>query len=77
MSYTYDEAGNVLTTTNGDGDVTANTYDGNQLASTTVGYGTSAAATTSYTYDENGNIASITDPTATSPVTPTMPTATC
>ena len=30
--------------------------------STTVGYGTAAAATTSYTYDGNGNVASETDP---------------
>jgi RHS repeat-associated protein len=60
-SYTYDCNGNVLTDTNGIGDVTRNVYDGNQLIVSTVGYGTSAAETTTYTYDQNGNIATITD----------------
>ena len=59
---TYDEDGNLLTTTDGAGDVTFNVYDGDQLVSTTVGYGTAAAATTSYSYDGNGNVASEKDP---------------
>ena len=31
MTYTYDQAGNVLTQTDGDDNITTNTYDGNQL----------------------------------------------
>jgi RHS repeat-associated protein len=62
LTKTYDEDGNLLTTADGVGDVTFNVYDGNRLVSSTTGYGTSAAATTSYTYDEDGNVASETDP---------------
>jgi YD repeat-containing protein len=51
-SDTYDPNGNLLTAVDGDGNVTANVYDGNLLISTTVGYGTAAAATT--TYAKNG-----------------------
>ena len=36
MSWTYDEAGNVLTQTDGDGNVTTNTWDGDQLMSQVV-----------------------------------------
>ena len=60
-SQTFDGNGNVLTSTNGDGDVTTNVYDANRLMSSTVGYGTAAAATTSYVYDGNGNQTSVTD----------------
>ena len=59
---TYDEDGNLITTTNGASDVTFNVYDGDQLASTTVGWNMPAAATTYYSYDGNGNVASEKDP---------------
>ncbi|HUD39916.1 MAG TPA: RHS repeat-associated core domain-containing protein [Streptosporangiaceae bacterium] len=69
-SYTYDRNGNLLTTTapptsnaNGAPDqVTVSTYNAaSELASQTVGYGTSAAATASYCYDPDGDKTSVVD----------------
>ena len=57
MSYTYDEAGNVLTQTDGDGNTTTNAYDGNQLISTVVTDASNKVISSmSYTYDEAGNV---------------------
>ena len=36
MANTYDLDGNLLTSTDGDGNMTTNTYDGNQLMPTVV-----------------------------------------
>ena len=66
----YDAAGQLLeveappATTGGSDVVTANTYDaGGNLTTTTTGYGTTSASTTSYCYDSDG------DKTATVPGT--------
>ena len=60
---TYDPDGNLLTTTNGDGNVTVYTYDGaGRKTSETVASGTPQAATTSYVYDADGNLSKVTDP---------------
>src|SRR6266487_572968 len=68
---TYNAAGLLATTTyppdsNTPGApsmVTSDTYDTNgQMTSETVGYGTSAAATTSYCYDPNGNQTAVVPP---------------
>ena len=52
----------MLTSVDGVGDVTVNVWDDDELTSTTVGYGTPAAAKTSYTYNELGQQVSETDP---------------
>jgi RHS repeat-associated protein len=61
-STAYDENGNVTRQTDANGNVTVTQYDDGRPTSVTVGYATSAAATTSYTYDANGNVLSETDP---------------
>jgi RHS repeat-associated protein len=62
-SRTYDDAGNMLTQTDGSGRTTAWTYNAaNQVTSETVAYGTPQAATTTFAYDANGNLLSVTDP---------------
>jgi len=65
-TYTYDGAGNLLTTTappattGGPAQVTMDTYNSaGELASETTGYGTSVASTTSYCYDPNGDQTSV------------------
>ena len=65
-TYTYDANGNETETTgpptsNGGGDqITVNTYNSaGELASSTAGYGTSAASTVSNCYDPDGNTTSV------------------
>jgi RHS repeat-associated protein len=61
-SETYDLAGNVKTSTDGDGNITSNFYDGNQLVATTVSdrAGTPISRTLE-SYDLAGNMVSSTD----------------
>jgi RHS repeat-associated protein len=63
-TYTYDPAGNMVEavappTSNSGGAPTDDTFDtynaDGELSSDTIGYGTSAASTTSYCYDPNGD----------------------
>jgi RHS repeat-associated protein len=68
-TYAYDGDGNLTQTTEpsatdgGPDQVTVNTYtSAGQLASQTVGFGTSAASTTSYCYDPDGNKTSVVSP---------------
>jgi RHS repeat-associated protein len=64
-SYSYDPAGNLLTSTDPNGITTTNTYTPlNQLA--TLLYAGSSAPSVSYGYDANGNRTSMTDGTGTS-----------
>jgi YD repeat-containing protein len=59
---TYDQDGNLLSTTDGDGNVTVFAYDGaGRKTSETQGYGTAQAATTTYVYDDDGNLIELTD----------------
>ncbi len=59
ISYTYNYMGNVLTETDGDGNVTSYSYnDLGQLLSTTD----AELNVTSYTYDLSGNISTVTTP---------------
>lgn len=61
VSQTYDNAGRVLTSTDGEGTVTRNTYDAlGQLTDVTVAYGHADAATTHYTYDGTGRVLTVT-----------------
>ncbi len=62
MAYTYDAAGNTLTSTDGDGNTTINTYDGDNLL-TTKSYDASGhlVSGTAYTYDGAGNVLTTTD----------------
>jgi YD repeat-containing protein len=54
---TYDKVGNVLTTTDGDGNVTTNLFDGNQLVGTLVTDGrNSVVRTTHHAFDLAGNV---------------------
>jgi len=62
-SYTYDPAGNQLTSTNADGVTTTNTYTPlNQLASVAYSDGTHSLQ---YTYDANGNMTGMVDASGT------------
>ena len=68
-TYAYDPSTptnpNPITVTLASGKITQNTFTpvwSYLLSSSTVGYGTSAAATTSYGYDNVGNVTSIQDP---------------
>jgi RHS repeat-associated protein len=69
-TYEYDDAGNLTKTTappvsnGGPNQVTVSTYAAGQLASTTVGYGTAAASTTSFCYDPTGNKTAVVPPDA-------------
>ena len=67
-TYSYDPAGNLLTTTDPNGVTTTSTYTPlDQLA--TVSYSGSYAPSVSYVYDANGNRVSMTDGTGTSSYT--------
>jgi RHS repeat-associated protein len=60
---TYDDAGNMLSETDGSGRISAWTYNAaNQVTSETVAFGTPQAATTTFAYDSSGNLLSVTDP---------------
>jgi len=59
MTFVYSAP--TTTITDGDGNVTVQTYTNNQLTSITRGSGTSSAATTTFTYDAAGNRVSSTD----------------
>lgn len=57
VSQTYDNAGRVLTSTDGEGIITRNSYNTlGQLTDVTEAYGTGDAATTHYTYDGAGRV---------------------
>ncbi len=57
VSQTYDNAGRVLASTDGEGIVTRNSYNAlGQLTDVTEAYGTADAAATHYTYDGAGRI---------------------
>ncbi|MCE9567336.1 MAG: hypothetical protein K8U57_35490 [Planctomycetes bacterium] len=59
---TYDKNGNVTTSTDGVGNVTTNTYDGNRLMSTvTRDPANHVISSMAYTYDRNGNVLTTTD----------------
>ncbi|HEY1733343.1 MAG TPA: hypothetical protein VGG23_02765, partial [Acidimicrobiales bacterium] len=64
-SYTYDPAGNQLTSTGPDGVTTTSTFtpDGNTA---TIAYSGSSAHSVSYVYDADGNAVQMTDGTGTS-----------
>jgi len=56
-SQTYDNAGRVLTRTDGEGIVTRNTYNAlGQLTKISKAYGTSGVVATNYTYDGAGRV---------------------
>ena len=68
-TYSYDSAGNLIetvapsTANSGPNDDTYNTYNADgELATATIGYGTSAASTTSYCYDPNGDTTAVVAP---------------
>ena len=64
--YSYNSFGELLTSTDPNGNTTTNTYDthGNLLSTTTPSPdgGTTPGSVTSFTYNTNGTLASITDP---------------
>jgi len=62
LGESYDLAGNVLTSTDGDGNTTSNTYDGDRLISTLVkDAGNRVVSSAAESYDLAGNVLTSTD----------------
>ncbi|MBI1747675.1 MAG: hypothetical protein HYR55_13975, partial [Acidobacteria bacterium] len=63
VQHTYDDSGNMLTTTDGNGHTTTYTYDGaNNMLSQTAHLDDGTPVTTSYTYNSFGEVLNMTDP---------------
>ncbi len=62
MQYTYDGNGNVLTSTDANGNTITYTYDGNNNVLSKSAQLNGTAVTTSYTYNSFGEVLTMTDP---------------